>query len=111
MTLRYLWWDRWGSLQRRAYNQPAAKVTAALDVAAWFIEEHAHDAEHHGWRPVHLMHPAHGIAWRWWSIPEPVVTFSKGALIATIGQFPFTYSAHADGSVSFLTGPSRESVL
>lgn len=103
--MTYPWWDRWGSLGHRRFSLPAFKVAAAVEVSAWFIEHHGDDAEDAGFRPVHLMRPTSGLAWRWWNVPEPVLTFGAGQMSAQIGRFTFTYAPRPDGSVA-ITGVS-----
>jgi len=105
--VKYPWLQRWASLGHRVYPYPAFKVSAALDVGAWFIETHADDAEPHGWRPIHLLRPGVGLAWRWWNIPEPVITVSAECLTARIGGFDFQYRPLSSGAVHILTGADR----
>lgn len=111
--MKYPWWERWASLTLRAYpNTPAGKVASAIDVCGWFVEHHALEAEQHGWRPVHIMHPRHGLAWRWWSLPSPHLFIEPTAMVADWQTgIPFAYRPSPDGTIQILTGPEREKAI
>jgi hypothetical protein len=100
-------------LTLRAYPETAInRVTAAIDMAAWFVENYAAEAELYGWRPIHIMRPAGGLAWRWWSLPAPALDIGPHAMIADWSTgIPFAYRAHTAGNVEILTGLEREAVL
>lgn len=110
--MKYPWWERWGSLTLREYPGVAInKVTAAIDMAGWFVEHHAIEAEAFGWRPVHIMRPGGGLAWRWWSMPAPHLSIEPFGMVAHWPSADFAYRPRADGGVVMLTGPDRESVI
>jgi len=107
------WWERWASLTHRSYPTMAQyKITSAIDMAGWFVEHHAIEAEAFGWRPIHIMRPGSGLAWRWWNLHDPHLSFSDIAMSARWDHgLDFAYSPRRDGSVSVLTGQQREAAL
>lgn len=111
--MTYPWWERWASLTHRAYpGYAAGKVVSAIDMAAWFVEEHSAEAEQHGWRPVHVMHPRHGLAWRWHNLTQPTLFIEPAAMVADWGtSIPFVYRPEPGGTVRILTGADREDAL
>lgn len=111
--MKYPWWERWGSLTLRAYPETAInRVSAFIDGAGWFVENYAAEAELYGWRPIHIMRPGTGLAWRWWSLRDPHIEISDHGLIADWGHgIPFAYRAQPSGDVEILTGLEREAVL
>lgn len=111
----YPWWERWGDMAAQRWNHPVRTVTAYLDHAAWFIDRYADEAESLGWRPVHVMHPKRGLAWRWRNVPTPASSLTDAALLARwhprASNLSFAYRPMADGSLFVLTGPEREACL
>ena len=105
--MRYPWWDRWHSLRSR--RLPQAKAEQAIEIAAQFIEEYASEVEADGWRPIHVLKPMTGLAWRWPYLP--VVSTRNGLMAVTLKPFDFVYRAHRDGSFSAVTGQARHKAL
>lgn len=107
------WWERWASLSERSYHAKSLRtVNSAIDIAGWFVEHHADDATPHGWRPVHIMHPRHGLAWRWTNLTtDPVLSFAPRLIRAVIGPHAFIYRAERDGTAPLLRGSERETAL
>lgn len=107
------WWERWASLSERSYPSKSLRtVNSAIDIAGWFVENHADDSSPHGWRPVHIMHPAHGLAWRWVNLPtEPILTFAPRLIRAVIAGHDFLYRAERDGTAPLLFGADRDTAL
>lgn len=110
--MKYPWWDKYFELRSRDY--PSLKhrdVFAMLDKCLWFVEEHAAQAERNGWRPVHIMRPVSGLAWRWRNVFDPFVTTLPDWMMASHGLHHFVYVPNKDGSVSMLTGVMRQRAL
>lgn len=106
------WWERWATLSERSYPTKSLRtVNSAIEIAAWFVENYADDAAPYGWRPVHIMHPAHGLAWRWTNIPAPVLSFAPGLIRAVIAGHDFIYRAERNGTAPLLFGPARATAL
>lgn len=113
--MRYPWWERWGDLRLRRHNGPVSDLIDTLDIAAWFIDEHADVAETYGWRPVHVLHPRTGLARRWRHLPSPAIAIREQGLFArwhprTAG-LSFVYRPLANGTPAVLTGQDREDAL
>ena len=113
--MRYPWWERWGDLRLRPYAGPISDLGALLDVAAWFIDEHAPQAEDFGWRPVHVLRPGHGLAYRWRHLGPPVLAIREHGLFARwhprAEGLGFVYRPLASGVPEMLFGQEREAAL
>lgn len=113
--MQYPWWERWGDLRLRPFAGPIGDLGDLLDVAAWFIDEYAPEAEAYGWRPVHILRPGLGLAWRWRLLPRPALAITEAGIFArwhprTAG-LSFVYRPQADGTPLVLMGQQREVAL
>lgn len=107
--MKYPWWERWASLTNRPYpDTPAYSVESFIQSAAWFVENYACEAELYGWRPIHIMRPGVGLAWRWRNVPDPHVSIDARRLVADHGGILFAYAPLPDGGVNVITGPQRD---
>lgn len=110
--MKYPWWDKYFELRQRAFPDLGHDdLFLMFDKCLWFIEEHAAKAERDGWRPIHIMRPLHGLAWKWRKVPDPFITTMPHALYARHGNFAFAYTANVDGSVSRLIGTDRRRAI
>lgn len=131
MTLRWDWWKRWEALQRPPYPPVVLwKITQAVEVGAWLIDEWGAELERAGWQPVHVLGPpqlgktAGGLAWRWPGIPV-IRRVDRRYVVARTrwkdgerfvsdwdaNALWMVYRAERDGTVTRLMGPDRKKVL
>lgn len=115
--LKYDWYARLGEMSWRIIPAPVDRINAALDWAAYFIDEWADLAERHQWQPAHLLRPHQGLAWR---VPDtigyppsifPVLGFHGHVCALQVSGLIFTYRPARDGSITLLTGRHRRAVL
>ena len=114
---KFDWYARLADVSWRGVAAPLHHITAALDWASYFIEDHADQAELAKWQPAHLLRPTTGLAWRVCDhhAPYPALNRVRGfvgrSCAVDVRGAAFFYLAGRDGFVTMLTGGARAKVL
>lgn len=107
-TLKRPWWDRYGEIRTKSVEGlPTDIAMDFLDICHSFIQQHAAEAERHGWQPAHLLGPK-GIG-RAWALIRFFPTSIRWEPMTMIYPSPshtviFARRAHRNGSTSIIMG-------